>query len=461
MPPKQLRALILDAAGRSLPLIVVVLVCVAVVGVGSAAVACKYSSLNCHIGSTKEPSDARILKRLQQQSQGSPKGHLPAGFRTQIVARGLALPTDFGFLPGGAFLVGEKNGLLLRIAADGARHVVLDLRKKVDTHDYRGVISVGVSPTFVRDRRIYVLYVVKSPGRAPAAPTVARFSSFRLPPGDRRAGDERVLVGSVTAPSCTPLPPTADCIPSDRDHDGGEMAFASDGTIFLATGDGGGYDENVEPGALAAQNVDSLSGKILHITKTGAGVPTNPWWNGDARANRSKVWAIGFRNPFRLSLRGGSGPPIVGDVGRYAFEELDVVAKGGNYGWPCFEADQRLALYASTAVCRAVYRRPASATLPPVVALPHTISSSIVAGVFAPRSFPARYRGTFLFGDWGRGFIRYVSLNLAHPARAVSHVFGTKLPGPVALHLSPAGRLYYLALNSSDLRRIDPPRPAG
>lgn len=431
-------------------MVVVVIAACAVLGVGGAGALCKFE-LNCHTGAGI--NDAKLLRHLQETSKGSPPGKLPPGFRERIVARGFHLPTDFAFLPDGAFLVSEKDGLVLRVDSAGRRRAVLDLRRRVATYDYRGVITVAVPPTFARDRRFDVLYVVKRAG-APDATTVARFSSFRLGVGARRAGDEKVLVGAVTVPTCSALPATADCLPSDLDHDGAEAAFASDGTIFVATGDGGGYDNRVEPTSLRAQNVDSLAGKVLHITQSGAGVPTNPWWNGDARANRSKVWAVGFRNPFRLSLTPGTDVPVVGDVGRHGAEELDIVLRGANYGWPCFEGFDRAVEYRRTPLCRALYRRPVSTVQEPVVALSHGVSNSIVAGAFAPAGFPPPYRGTFLFADWVRGWIRYVDLR-GTAASPTSHPFAAKLPGPVALHVSPTGALYYLALNAGDLRRID------
>jgi hypothetical protein len=79
-----------------------------------------------------------------------------------------------------------------------------------------------------------------------------------------------------------------------------------------------------------------------------------------------------------------------------------------------------------------------------------------VGGVFAPAGFPAKLRGTYLFADWARGWLKYVRLTTNDAATVGSvRTLATKLPGPVALHLDAAGRLYYLALNSGDLRRVD------
>jgi glucose/arabinose dehydrogenase len=443
----RLRAVLADTSAWSISGVLVALAVVAVLGIGGAGALCKLA-LNCHTGGI---DDAKVLRDAQLASRGSPLAAFPRGFRETVVARGFRLPTDFAFLPGGRFLVSEKEGHVYEVGPGGDKRVVLDLSRRIDTYDYRGIITVAASPAFARDRRFYVLYVLKH--RKSHGTTVARFSSFRLPRSGGRAVGERVLLGSTTAASCTDVPATADCLPSDLDHDGAEAVFAPDGSVFVATGDGGGYDDRLEPSALAAQNPDSLSGKVLHITPDGRGLPGNPWWNGDPTANRSKVWAVGLRNPFRVDFDRALRKPIVGDVGRRRFEELDVVAKGGNYGWPCFEGTARVGVYEHAPLCRALYARPPETTSRPTLELRHPTANSIVAGVAAPRSFPARYRGAFLFGDWVRDIIWYADLS---GARA-PHTLATHVPGPVALHVSPNGELYYLALNSGDLRRITPP----
>jgi len=71
---------------------------------------------------------------------------------------------------------------------------------------------------------------------------------------------------------------------------GGAIRFGADGSMFLTTGDAAHFD-TVNDNALRAQSTSSLVGKMLRITTGGAGLPTNPFWNGDAAASRSKVWA--------------------------------------------------------------------------------------------------------------------------------------------------------------------------
>jgi glucose/arabinose dehydrogenase len=410
---------------------------------------------DCGIGPGRSLDDAGLLRKLREENTGAPAARLPPEFRERIVARGFNLPTDFAFLPNGDVLVSQKNGVVWRVTPGRpGRAVVLDLRPRIDTAGYRGLITVAVSPRFAVNRTIYVLYVRKRPGAGARATTIARFSAFELSADGRRPPRERVLIGTATVPTCSGVPATADCLASDRDHDGAQLAFARDGTIYLATGDGGGYDNRVETGALRAQDPDALAGKILHIDPNGNGVPGNPWWNGDPRANRSKVWALGLRNPFRLTLDPRSSIPIVGDVGRHAYEEIDVTPRGSNLGWPCFEARTRIPLYARTSTCVALYRRPHGVLTFPLVALRHPFAKSIVGGTFAPSTFPHPYRAAYFFADWVRGWIRFVDVAAERKAGS-SRIFATRAPGPVALHVGPDDRLYYLTLNSGDLRRLD------
>ena len=447
---------LLRPAGRIAPVLAVAVGFAVLLTIGGAGALCKLE-FDCGIRAGRDLTDQELLDRLRQENAGSPRVMLADGFRQQVVARGFILPTDFSFLPNGDALVSEKNGLVYRITPGRpGRDLVLDLRNRVDTFDYRGLITVAVSPTFARDRRIYVLYVRRRKGAPQGATTVARFSAFELSETTGRAVREHVLLGSATAASCSSLPATVDCLPADLDHNGAQLAFGRDGTIYLATGDGGGHDTQIEPSALAAQDPNSLSGKVLHIDRDGHGLPDNPWWNGDPRANRSKVWAVGLRNPFRLSLDPRSSVPIVGDVGVQAFEEIDTAQRGSNLGWPCYEGTTQRVVYTNTPTCAALYRRPRRSLTWPLLELRHPDSKAIVGGTFAPSDFPAPYRDAYFFGDWTLGWIRYVHI-AADDTKIVGEpqLFATRVPGATAFHVDRYGHyLYFLTLDAGDLRRI-------
>ncbi|MFD3004090.1 PQQ-dependent sugar dehydrogenase, partial [Pontibacter toksunensis] len=152
-------------------------------------------------------------------------------------------------------------------------------------------------------------------------------------------------------------------------HGVGSLVFGTDGTLLVSAGDGASYvrddvgsasetyyaqaladgiipsQQNV--GALRAQQLESYNGKILRIDpETGNGMASNPFYeSGNPASVRSKVWSLGFRNPFRMALKPGSGstnpadgrPGVlyVGDVGYGLWEDLNVVTRAGmNFGWP-------------------------------------------------------------------------------------------------------------------------------
>jgi glucose/arabinose dehydrogenase len=419
-------------------------------GLGGGAALCRYK-LDCGLHGSASKSDERLLGERAREGRVSEPATLAAGLVEDVAADGFRFPTDFAFLPDGRALVAEKAGRLLLAERRGPPRVVLDLRARVDPTLFRGLVAVARDPEFARTRWIYVVYTPRPESSADEAPTVVRLSRFTLPPTGR-ARDERVLLGTAAGPSCTELPSTADCLPADLDHVGAQLAFAPDGTLWLSTGDGGGRDEEREETALRALDVDSLSGKVLHVTRAGRGLPSNPFWNGDPRANRSKVWALGLRNPFRLALDPGGGPPVVADVGRSAVEEVDLATRGANLGWPCYEGDRRVSVYEGDARCKAIYAERPSTVVGPLLAVPHPDGASITGGTFAPASFPPGLAGAYLYADWGHGWLRAVRIEGGRAG--TPRQIGTGLPGPTAIHRGPGGAIYYAALNTGELRRI-------
>jgi glucose/arabinose dehydrogenase len=414
---------------------------------GTGAAYCRYWA-DCHLRHVNQ------LNQLAQQSKGVP-AHLPTGFAETAVATGLTFPTDFAFLPDGRVLVTEKEGLV-RVVDHGRVLATpfIDLRSRVNTEFYRGLVAVQVDPSFDTNGYVYLLYVERSPGHA-TAPTTMRLIRVTAHGNTASLSTAKTLLGSVGGKSCSRLPRGSDCLPSDKDHNGGAIEFARDGTMFVSTGDGGGYDEKIESAALGAQDLGFLGGKLLRVTRDGKGVPSNPFWNGDPNANRSKVWAYGFRNPFRFSLRPPSEVPYVGDVGAHAYEEIDVIKRGGNYGWPCYEGPIRTVVYHATAVCKSLYPRGAQAVDSPAYTYPHLGSESVTGGVFYDgATFPSMYRGAYMFGDWVRGWIKVLNFDATGRRLGAPRSFATDTSGPVAIRNGPNGALYYLAINAEELRRV-------
>src|SRR5690606_17210408 len=168
-------------------------------------------------------------------------------------------------------------------------------------------------------------------------------------------------------------------------HSTGSLAFGTDGTLLVSVGDGASYsstdagsanetywqqaiadgiirpEENV--GALRSQMVNSFNGKILRLDPgTGDGLASNPWFDPtEPRAPRSRVWAMGLRNPYRFTVKPNSGSTdptagqpgtlFIGDVGWNLWEDLNVCTEGGmNFGWPLFEGFDPHSGYNNSAV---------------------------------------------------------------------------------------------------------------
>ena len=130
----------------------------------------------------------------------------------------------------------------------------------------------------------------------------------------------------------------------------------------------------------------------------------------------SKLYAKGFRNPFRFQLRAGAGP-LVGDVGWNTEEELDVTQAGRSYGWPCYEGSGRTPSYQDLPSCAAQYDAGPSAHQPPAYEYPHSGSdAAIVAGPrYEADRYPVAYRGAWFFGDYAKGLIWRMTIDDAGP----------------------------------------------
>ena len=303
----------------------------------------------------------------------------PAGFVSSVVSSGWNEPVGLTFTSTGSkMFVWERPGKVW-VVVNGQRQLVLDITPEVGAWEDQGLLGFALDPNFNSNGYMYLLYVVdrhylQKFGTAAYSdttndyysPTIGRLTRYTATPAGTgytvNLASRKILLGTTASNG----------IPSTfNGHVVNTLLFGTDGTLLVSTGDGGqpypdlgsftdtyyaqalidgviSTKENV--GSLRAQLVDCLSGKILRLDPaTGAGIASNPFYDAaNPNAPRSKVWALGFRNPFRMSIKPGTGSTIasaanpgvlyVGDVGAQAWEELDVVDRPGqNFGWPLFE----------------------------------------------------------------------------------------------------------------------------
>lgn len=216
------------------------------------------------------------------------------------------------------------------------------------TYDERGLLGLAFHPNFATNRRFYIYYQMPPRAGGPTPSTswnnFSRISEFMASSGNPNVADmgsERVILEMDDPQS---------------NHNGGTIAFGPDGFLYIAIGDGGAAND-VAPGHVDdwyatnaggnGQDVEAnLFGDILRIDVNSGNPyaipPDNPFVG---RTGRDEIYAYGFRNPFRMSFdMGGSRQLIAGDAGQVLFEEINLVTKGGNYGWNvregahCFQA---------------------------------------------------------------------------------------------------------------------------
>ena len=197
-------------------------------------------------------------------------------------------------------------------------------------------------------------------------------------------------------------------------HNGGDIAFGPDGKLYIALGDGGSADDQ-GPGHVPGGNGQDLSegnvlGKILRIDPRGTnsangqyGVPGHNPFVGHEGAD--EIFAYGFRNPFRMSFDSKTGHLIAADVGQNDIEEIDVVVKGGNYGWPIKEGTFLFDMNGDGDGFTTVDSPGAPAGLiDPVAQYDHDEGVSVTGG-FAYRGHRVKdLRGSYVFGDFTASF---------------------------------------------------------
>ena len=246
-----------------------------------------------------------------------------AAIRLVPVSTGLSAPlfvANAGDNSNRLFIV-ERAGIVRVLQPGSATPTVfLDIRSRVLSGGEQGLLGLAFHPQYAGNRRFFVFYTRPADGTL----VIAEYAASTNP-----------NVADTTETVVLTIPH-----PTNSNHNGGMLAFGTDGYLYIGVGDGGGgYDIPNN-----AQNIDVLLGKILRIDinpPAGAGVPylsptTNPFYGGTP--GRDEIFAFGMRNPWRFSFDRITGQQWVGDVGQGQREEVDTpIVAGGNYGWRVYE----------------------------------------------------------------------------------------------------------------------------
>jgi glucose/arabinose dehydrogenase len=284
--------------------------------------------------------------------------------------------------PSGLIFVAEQRGVVHAFPAgrpeQGSR-VFLDITDRVNRGgSEEGLLGFAFDPRYRDNGYFYVYYSAAGPRRSVV-------SRFRVDQNnhDVAAPRSEAIILEVEQPF--------------SNHNGGQLAFGPDGYLYIGLGDGGGAGDPQGNG----QNLGTLLGSILRIDVSGLPatggyrIPVDNPFAGAAGA-RGEIWAFGLRNPWRFSFDIQTGLLWAGDVGQNRWEEVDIIAKGGNYGWNVMEGFH---CYSPTAGCDQ------SGLTLPVVQYDHAQGCSVTGGyVYRGDGIPS-LRGHYIYGDYCSGSI--------------------------------------------------------
>ena len=342
----------------------------------------------------------------------------------------------------GRLFVNEKGGLIKVVSPSGqVTGIFLDLTGKVSTNSERGLLGLAFAPDYASSGRFYVYYT-----NAAGSSVVARFRVSPTNPNVADPTSEEVL---LTIPQ-----PAAN-------HNGGDIAFGGGGLLYVASGDGGGSND---PGA-HGQNASSLLGGILRLDVSAATGYTAA--GGGPATWDPHLFAIGLRNPWRMSFDRLTGELYVGDVGQNAREEVDRIAAGdagNNYGWVCWEGsrDNRSVASAAASNCQGF-----AAYEPPWLEYDHAVGRSVTGGVVYRGPAHPSLQGFYVYGDFIFGNVwaaRDDGVGGIEQYAAVSGGSGTVagVPSVAGFGEDEAGELYAVSYGGTIYRaQAQAPLPVG
>ena len=458
----------------------------------------------------------------------------PAGFQDNIYDSGFEGANGIAFDDSGRAYIWEKGGKLYCRTLNGTKYILLDIGDEINNATDSGLKGFALHPNFLTNGYFYLLYDVDryhlfnfgTPNYNPNAndylnASIGRITRYTIDISNFNSiipNSRLVILGKS---------PT-DGFPLIHDtHNVGSLVFGTDGTLLASCGESSAtnsdpgsdnttyfqqaladsilksddpnttsVNENENVGSWRAQMVNCLSGKVIRIDPlTGDGIPSNPFYDSTApRSAKSRVWAMGLRNTFRMTLKpktgshspsaGNPGTLYVGDVGSFRREEINVISSGGqNFGWPKFEGMEE----STDAMVYYPFNRETEFSLPithvrPIVDFRNSSARAYVQtqireiGTTTPNAvpgidfrgmcsiggifyeginFPVEYKGRYFHGNFSNGddparsWLHSFTMD-TNDELAESHSFLTNALGVTGMAVNPVNDyLYYVSYGGS------------
>ncbi|MCG8591029.1 MAG: PQQ-dependent sugar dehydrogenase [Proteobacteria bacterium] len=320
----------------------------------------------------------------------------------------------------------EQGGVIRLFDNDPATtttEIFLDISDRVPSPGTEaGLLGLAFHPNYPTSPWFYVYYSVDDDG-----PRRTRISRFRVSadPDRADAGSEDVLL-EIPQPSCC------------SNHNGGMLAFGPDGMLYASVGDGGQAPGSADHG----QDPSNLLGAILRLEDDGDIPADNPFVGMPGM--RGEIWAYGFRNPWRMSFDREEGTLFVGDVGQSDVEEIDIVTRGGNYGWGVYEGDRPFHNPGNL---------PPSAFDGPIHTYTHAEGQSVTGGyVYRGSNLPGLI-GAYVYGDFGNNAPIW-ALRVENGVR-ISNTLLANVNRGAAFGEDAAGELYLVGIFGTITRLVE------
>ena len=256
------------------------------------------------------PANAPDQKPAFAGQTDAPLRETNVAFDVVTVAEGLEHPWAIAFLPSGQMLVTERPGRLRVVGADGTLSAPVTGLPAMDTRGQGGLLDVALDPAFASNRLIYWSYAEPQDGGENNT-AVAR---GRLVDDAPRVENVQVIYRQRPSYKSTA-------------HFGSRLVFGRDGTLFVTQG-----DRAVTGGRMQSQQMDSGIGKVARINADGSIPADNPFVSRDGA--RPEIWSIGHRNVQSATLHPSTGALWVVEHGTKGGDEINIVGKGDDHGWP-------------------------------------------------------------------------------------------------------------------------------
>lgn len=301
----------------------------------------------------------------------------PVNLVLSTVVSGLSNPVGLEKPPSdNRFFVVEQRGTI-RIIENGALRAgnFLDIQSLVNFDGQeQGLLGLAFHPNYSTNRKFYLNYTRDLGTRETI---IAEYQTMASDPNQADPNSERILL-VVTQPFAN--------------HNGGQLVFGPDGFLYIGLGDGGSGGDPQGNG----QNLSTFLGKMLRIgvdppftSGLEYAIPAdNPFAAG---GGLGQIWAYGLRNPWRFSFERGTSRMFVADVGQGNWEEIDIMAKGGNFGWNIVEGNH--CYPPATSSCNTAGKTP------PITEYDHSVGIAVIGGfVYKGTAIPS-LANKYIFAD--------------------------------------------------------------